>query len=256
MSEQGQNSFPVVFAGAGPGDPDLLTVKALRALEAADVVIHDRLVPAAILGLIPEATPRLDVGKAGFGPSTPQDDINALIVEQALAGRRVLRLKGGDPALFARLDEEIAACDAAGLAFEVIPGITAASAAAAAIGQSLTRRDRNGAIRLLTAHDMKGFADHDWSALARPGEVAAIYMGKRAARFVQGRLLMHGADPRTPVAVVENASLPDQRILSATLSTLPADIAAAGLTGPALMLYGLAPHQAALRLPNLQKETA
>lgn len=247
---------PVVFAGAGPGDPELLTLKALRAIQSAQVVIHDRLVGAGIRDLIPAGTLQVDVGKAGFGRATPQEAINALIVAHARTGARVLRLKGGDASLFGRLDEETAALAAAGLEFEVIPGITAASAAAAAIGQSLTRRDRNGDLRLLTAHDMKGFAEQDWAALARPDAVVAVYMGKRAARFVQGRLLMHGAAPATPICVVENASLPGQRILASSLAALPADLAAADPAGPALILLGLAPHRAARTLTTLNRETA
>jgi len=134
MHSQTRDTPPVVFAGAGPGDPELLTLKTLRALEQAEVVIHDRLVPRAILDLIPGHVRLIDMGKAGFGPSTPQEAINAALVAHAQSGARVVRLKGGDPSLFGRLDEEIAALDAAGLAFTVIPGITAASAAAAALG--------------------------------------------------------------------------------------------------------------------------
>lgn len=234
----------VDFVGAGPGDPDLLTLKARKALDAADVVIHDRLITPEILELARREAQIIDVGKEGFGPSTPQDRINALLVEHGAKGAHVVRLKSGDATIFGRLDEEIEAVAAADLAYTIIPGITSASAAVATIGQSLTRRGRNASVRFLTGHDMKGFADHDWSALARPGEVAAIYMGKRAARYVQGRLLMHGADPVTPVTVIENASRPDQRILETHLSRLEPDLGDAGLSGPALMLYGLAPRAA------------
>ena len=158
---------------------------------------------------------------------------------------------------FGRLDEEIEAVEAAGIAWSIVPGITAASAAVASAGQSLTRRGRNSELRLLTGHDVKGFADHDWAALARPGAVAAIYMAKRGARFLQGRLLMHGALPQTPVTVVENASRPDEQILGAHLGTLSDDIARAGLSGPAVLLYGLAPRSAAAALDTLsQKEFA
>jgi siroheme synthase len=163
----------------------------------------------------------------------------------------VVRLKGGDCGIFGRLDEEIDALDAAGVTWAILPGITSATAAAASIGQSLTRRGRNGSLRILTGHDVEGFAEHDWRALARDGEVAAIYMGKKAARFVQGRLLMHGALPSTPVTIVENASRPDQRVLQATLATLPA--AADAATGPAVILYGLAPRRAAAALPTLKE---
>jgi uroporphyrin-III C-methyltransferase len=246
----------VVFVGAGPGDPDLLTIKALRALQAADVVIHDRLVSSDILDLSNPAARRLNAGKQGFGPAMSQDDINVLIVAHAVDGAHVVRLKGGDATVFGRLDEEIDAVTAAGIPWHVVPGITAASASVAAIGQSLTKRGRNAAVRFLTGHDMTGFADHDWRALARPGEVAAIYMGKKSARFIQGRLIMHGADRATPVTVIENASLPDQRVLSTTLDRLPADLAAAALTGPALTFLGLAPRAAETALSHSRQELA
>jgi uroporphyrin-III C-methyltransferase len=247
---------PVAFVGAGPGDADLLTVKALRLIAAADVVIHDRLVNADILALARPGAHLIAAGKEGFGPSTPQEAINAMIVGHALTGATVVRLKGGDPVVFGRLDEEIEAVEAAGLPYEIVPGITAASAAAAAIGQSLTRRGRNAAVRFLTGHDMAGFADHDWRTLARPGEVAAIYMGKKSARFIQGRLVMHGADRATPVTVVENAARPDQRVIATTLGCLPADLKAAALTGPALTFLGLSPRAAEARMSQTQQELA
>lgn len=254
----GQTARPghVAFVGSGPGDPELLTLKARRALDEADVVIYDRLVTPAILELARREALMIDVGKEGFGPSTSQDHINALIVEHARKGAQVVRLKSGDPTVFGRLDEEIDACDAARIGWHIVPGITAASAAVASIGQSLTRRGRNASVRFLTGHDVAGFADHDWAALARPGEVAAIYMGKKAARFVQGRLLMHGADRATPVTVIENASRPDQRVLSSTLATLPTDLAEAEMNGPALTFLGLAPRAATEALPVLKKELA
>ena len=244
----------VDLVGAGPGDPDLLTLKARKALDRADVVIHDRLVSPAILELARREALLIDAGKEGFGPSAAQADINRLIVEHALAGAHVVRLKGGDPTMFGRLDEELAACEAAGVETAIIPGITAASAAVAQIGQSLTQRGRNASVRFLTGHDMAGFADHDWKALARPGEVAAIYMGKQAARFMQGRLMMHGADPATPVTVVENASRPGSRVLSTTLARLEPTLGEAAMTGPALVLFGLAPRRAmALTKPEVQE---
>ena len=235
----------VAFVGAGPGDPELLTLKARKALDEADVVIHDRLVTPEILELARREAVLVDAGKTGFGPAMAQAHINALIVEHAQAGAQVVRLKGGDPAVFARLDEEIEAVTEAGIDWHVVPGITAASAGVAAIGQSLTKRSRNASVRLLTGHDMKGFADHDWHALARPGEVAAVYMGKKSARFIQGRLIMHGADRATPVTLVENASRPDQRRVATTLDRMVRDMEDAALTGPALMLIGLAPRVSA-----------
>lgn len=228
----------VAFVGAGPGDPDLLTIRARDLLAAADVVIHDRLVPAPIVALARRGARIVETGKTGFGPSWKQSDINALLVEE---GRRamVIRLKSGDGGVFGRLDEEIEALDAAGIEHSVVPGITAASAAAATLGRSLTRRARNSELRILTGHEAEGFAEQDWRALARPGAVAAIYMGKAAAGFLRGRLLMHGAAPATPVTIVENASRPDQRILPAALSTLPERLGE--VDGPAVLLLGLAP---------------
>lgn len=243
--------IPVTIAGAGPGNPDLLTLGTLRAIEAADVVVHDRLIGPGILALIPATATRIDAGKEGFGPSTPQSAIHAAMIDAARTGARVLRLKAGDPAIFARLEEELDALDAAGIPWTILPGLTAASAAAAALGQSLTARGRNGALTILTGHDMAGFAEQDWRALARPGAVAAIYMGKAASRFVQGRLMMHGAAPDTPVTLVENASRADQRLHAATLATLPAT--AAACPGPAVILWGLAPRAAASRLPALKE---
>ena len=244
----------IAFVGGGPGDPELLTLKARRALDEADVVIYDRLISPEILELARREALMIDVGKEGFGPSTAQETINDLLVEHAQAGAQVVRLKSGDATIFGRLDEEIDAVDAHGIGWHIVPGITSASAAVATIGQSLTKRGRNASVRFLTGHDMKGFADHDWAALARPGEVAAIYMGKKSARFIQGRLLMHGADRSTPVTLVENASRADQRIVETTLDRLPTDLNAANLTGPALTFYGLAPRAAARATTELFQE--
>ncbi|MBV2360658.1 uroporphyrinogen-III C-methyltransferase [Thalassococcus sp. CAU 1522] len=249
-----RRSAPVLFVGAGPGDPGLLTLSALRALKSAQVVIHDRLVGDGVLALIPRRARRIAMGKAGFGPSTAQSEICARLVAEAQGGQRVVRLKGGDPMIFGRLDEEIDALDAAGLAWDIVPGITAAAAAGAALGQSLTKRGRNASLRILTGHDMAGFADHDWRALARPGQVAAIYMGKKAARFVQGRLLMHGADPATPVCVVENASRPDQRILASSLGLFPEALAGANLGGPAIVMLGLTARSAAAEITDIMQQ--
>ena len=246
--------FPIVtFVGAGPGAADYLTLGALRALQQADVVVHDRLVGAEILALIPPATRLIDMGKEGFGTSTPQSAINDTLVAEALQGHRVVRLKGGDPGIFGRLDEEILALQARGLRYAILPGLTAATVAAAVIGQALTCRGRNAAFRIVTGHDMDGFAEQDWRAMARPGEVTAIYMGKKSARFIQGRLMMYGASADTDVTLVENVSRPHQRIVQTSLATLPE--AAAQLAGPAVILYGLAPRQA-LAATQLNEATA
>jgi len=234
------------LVGAGPGDPDLLTLKARRALDKADVVIYDRLVTPAILELARREAIMIDAGKTGFGQAMAQDDINALIVSHGHDGHHVVRLKAGDPTVFGRLDEEIEAIEAADLSYTIVPGITAASAAVANIGQSLTKRGRNSSVRLITGHDTKGYADHDWRALAEAGQVAAIYMGKKSARFIQGRLLMHGADPLTPVTIVENVSRGDQRVIATTLGDLEPTMTTSHVTGPALTFLGLAPRDAAI----------
>ncbi|MEL6679845.1 MAG: siroheme synthase CysG [Pseudomonadota bacterium] len=240
----------VALIGAGPGDPELLTMKARRLLHEADVVVTDRLVGQGILELARREAEIVEVGKTGFGPSWKQADINALIVEKAQGGAKVARLKGGDVAVFARLDEEIDALDAAHVSWEVVPGITTASAAAATLGQSLTKRGRNSSVRLLTGHDVDGFADHDWRGLSADGATAAIYMGKRAAAFLRGRLMMHGAGGDTPVTAIENASRPDQRIIATTLLDLPDAIA--DTDGPVILMYGLAPRAAADTLIDLE----
>lgn len=246
----------VAFVGAGPGDPELLTLKARRLLDEADVVIYDRLVGDGILELARREAIMINVGKQGFGPSTSQSEINKLIVKHALEGSHVVRLKGGDCGIFGRLDEEIEALEQHGVGFSVTPGITSASAAVASIGQSLTKRGRNASVRFLTGHDMHGFAEQDWRSLSASGEVAAIYMGKSSARFIQGRLLMHGASPNTPISLIENASRPDQRIITARLSSLVQTIAEADITGPVIMIYGIAPRATDASVSLIQKELA
>lgn len=237
------NSGSVALVGTGPGDPDLLTLKARRLLHEADVVLHDRLVSPQILELARREATVIEVGKTGYGPSWKQTDINNLIIEHARKGARVARLKSGDASIFGRLDEELDALDTAGIEWSVIPGITSASAAAASIGTSLTRRGRNSQLRFMTGRDVDGFAEHDWRSLARMGETAAIYMGLRAATFMAGRLLMHGADPATPLTVVENASRIDQRVVLTNLNDLPKDLKTAGITGPAVLFLGLTPRK-------------
>ncbi len=248
----------VAFVSAGPGDPELLTLKARKELDRADVVIYDRLVGQVILELARREAIMIDVGKIGFGASTPQSDINALILEHAASGAYVVRLKGGDATIFGRLDEEIDTLSGTDIGWHIVPGITSAQAAVAALGQSFTKRGRNTSFRMMTGHDVQGFADQDWRGLARAGQVAAIYMGKKAARFIQGRLLMHGASPTTPISIIENASRSNQRILSSTLDDLPALFKRNDVDGPALIFLGLAPrHVEALDLtPYTTQEMA
>ncbi len=235
----------VSFVGAGPGDPELLTLRARNRLHEADVVIHDRLVPEAILDLARREALVINAGKKGFGPSCRQSDINELTARHAAAGNHVVRLKSGDPSIFGRLDEETEALKDAGIEFEVVPGLSAAFAAAASFGASLTRRGRNSEVSFVTGHDADGPAELDWKGLARPGAVAAVYMGRRAAKFIRGRLLMHGADGGTPVTVVENASLPRQKRIATTLIDLPTELDSLRTSGPVVLLIGLAPAETA-----------
>jgi uroporphyrin-III C-methyltransferase len=244
----------VTFVGAGPGAAQHLTLGAYNALQRADVVMHDRLVGREVIALIPAHTPRIDVGKEGFGAQVAQVDINTALIAHASTGAHVVRLKGGDTGIFGRLDEEISALEGAGISYAIQPGLTAASAAAAAIGQSLTQRGRNAALRIITGHDMAGFADQDWRGLAQRGEVAAIYMGKKSARFIQGRLMMHGAGLDTPVTLVENVSCADQRIIGCTLATFAAN--ASRMSGPTVILLGLSPRAATQHISHLQEAQA
>jgi uroporphyrin-III C-methyltransferase/precorrin-2 dehydrogenase/sirohydrochlorin ferrochelatase len=228
----------VHIVGAGPGDPDLLTVGALRVMHSAEVVIYDRLVSEEVLSLCRREAEYIYVGKTPGGESTRQEEINRIMVEKAQDGATVVRLKSGDPLVFGRAEEEFAALDAAGIDFMIHPGITAATAAAASLRHSLTVRGENTAAILATGHDEAGFAELDWTALAKADARATIYMGLRAARFIQGRLLLHGADSATPVAVVENASRANEIILSTTIGGLPDDLVANNIKGPAVVMIG------------------
>ena len=246
----------VFLVGAGPGDPDLLTRKAAKILHEADVVIHDRLVSPQVLELARREAVIVQTGKQGFGPSWKQDDINALMVEHASRGAQIVRLKSGDPVIFGRLDEEMSALDDAGIEFEIIPGITTASAAAANLNVSLTKRQRNSALQILTAQDVNGFAEQEWRTLAREGSVAAVYMGLKSARFLSGRLLMHGASKQAPVTIIENVSRPDQKIVAATIGNLAELAEQQEITGPAILMLGLEPRAARRALERSEEKLA
>lgn len=233
----------VWLVGTGPGDPELLTLKARRLLHEAEVVIHDRLVPQPILELARREATVIEVGKIPYGKSWKQEDINALLVEHGQTAQ-VVRLKSGDPGVFGRLDEEMDTLDAAGVAFDIVPGVTSATAAAASIKASLTRRGRNSSFRLLTGHDVKGFAEQEWRDLAKPDAVAAIYMGVKASAFLRGRLMMHGCAEDTPVTAIENASRANQRVIATKLIDLPEALAAAAPNGPVMLFLGLSPRAA------------
>ena len=235
----------VVLVGAGPGNPDLLTLAARQKLHSADVIVYDRLVSQGVLDFGRREAEYVYVGKEPGGKSTPQTQINAILIEKALEGLNVVRLKSGDPLIFGRADEELNALEAAGITYNIVPGITSAAAAAAEIGTSLTTRGRNKSISFLTGHDAKGFAEHDWKSLAENGARGAVYMGVGASGFIQARLLMHGADKHMAVTVVENASRDNQIVMATSLERLSDDITANGIKGPAILLLGYAPRSIA-----------
>ena len=228
----------VSLVGAGPGDTGLLTLAAQRKLHAADVIIYDRLVGQGVLDLGRREAEYIYVGKAPGGHSVTQQEINEIIVSSARKGHSVVRLKGGDPLIFGRADEEMSALREAGIEFDIIPGITAAAASAAEAKVSLTSRGENKAVGLMTGHDSKGFAEHDWTALAETNSRMAVYMGVGASRFIQGRLLLHGASSDKPIIVVENASRPGQKIIQTNVGNLPQDIENNRIKGPAVLLIG------------------
>lgn len=231
----------VWLVGAGPGDPDLLTRKAERLLQAATVVFYDALVGEGVLALIPPHVRREPVGKRSGRHSKDQPTIDRLIVEAALAGKRVVRLKGGDPAIFARSNEELEACRAAGIRAMICPGITAASAAAADLGMSLTLRGLARRLTFVTAHARAGESIQlDWAALADPGATLAVYMGKAAAPEVSRGLIAAGLPGDTPCALVEQASLPTGGQFLTRLDLLPLAAKTALGDGPALILIGQA----------------
>lgn len=244
------NDFPagmVWLVGAGPGDPELLTRKAARLIGAASIILYDALVGPDVLALAAPGARLVPVGKRAGRHSKVQSEINALIVNAALAGARVVRLKGGDAAIFGRATEELEALAAAGVTACICPGITAASAAAASLGASLTLRGTARALTFITAHARAGEPlDLDWARLADPDATLAIYMGKGAAGTVAAQLVAAGMAGATPVALVENASLPGERRLRTRLDLL--GLAARTLLGdgPAVLLVGAAMAQPAL----------
>jgi len=229
----------VWLVGAGPGDPDLLTLKATRLIWDASVIFYDALVGRGVLDLALPSTRLVPVGKRSGRHSKDQKAIDALIVEAALAGERVVRLKGGDPSIFGRSTEELEACRAAGVAVRICPGVTAASAAAASLNLSLTLRGLARRLTLITAHARAGEElELDWQVLADPQATLAIYMGKAAAPSVSARLIEAGLLPDTPVALVENASLPEERHFSTRLDLLPLAARTALGDGPVVILVG------------------
>jgi uroporphyrin-III C-methyltransferase len=229
----------VWLVGAGPGDPELLTRKAERLIAAADIVFYDALVGPGVIDLIPAHVEQVSVGKRSGRHSKDQQSINSLIVCAALAGKRVVRLKGGDPSIFGRSAEEMDALVSHGIACKICPGITAASAAAASAGVSLTLRGLARKLSFVTAHVRAGEPlGLDWAALADPQSTLAVYMGKAAAKELSRQLQAHGLHPQTPVALIENASLPDECITHTSIARLGATARLVLGGGPALVLIG------------------
>jgi len=228
----------VWLVGAGPGDPELLTLKAARVLRSADVVVHDRLVAPEILERLPRRAKRIYAGKQPGRHTFTQDEINRLLIRLARRGQRVVRLKGGDPFIFGRGGEEALALARAGIAFEVVPGITAATGVAAAVGIPLTHRAIAQACVLVTGSRRKGEADLDWKGLARPGQTIVVYMGLAGLERVSRELIAHGLSPRTPAAIIQQGTTASQRVVAGTLAGLPRLAAAAHLRAPTLIVIG------------------
>ncbi len=233
----GRPAGEVWLVGAGPGDPELLTLKALRVLQTADVVVHDGLVSDEILALAPGEARRISVAKRKSRHTYAQDEINRMLVAFALEGLTVVRLKGGDPFIFGRGGEELEACREAGVACHIVPGVTAALAAGAGAGAPLTHRGAAQAVTFVTGHAAKGETpDLDWTALARANHTVVIYMGVSMAGPIAQRLAAAGRDAATPALIVENASRADERRVLTTLDGLAQ--AAEAVRGPALLIVG------------------
>ncbi|TVR83614.1 MAG: uroporphyrinogen-III C-methyltransferase [Rhodospirillales bacterium] len=242
--DEGADGGMVFIVGAGPGDPDLLTLKALRLLQEADVVVHDRLVSREILEYARRDADMIDVGKAKGCHTSTQDTINRVLAREAAAGRRVVRLKGGDPFVFGRGGEERDFLLARGIAVEVVPGITAATGCAAAAGIPLTHRDHAHALTLVTGHGRGGEPDLDWAALAGKNQTLAVYMGVSSAGRLAERLVAHGLDPETPAAVIVDGTRPDQASHIGTVAGLERLTTGIRPGAPALLLIGHVVHHA------------
>ena len=237
-STRAQGHGKVHLVGAGPGDPDLLTVKALRLITGAEVVVYDHLVGEAVVALIPPAARRLYAGKEAGNHALAQHEINRLLVELAREGHDVVRLKGGDPFIFGRGGEEMQALLEAGVECEIVPGITAAAGAASATGIPLTHREHAQTLVFATGHLKDDTVDLDWPALARPRQTVVVYMGLGALEIICTQMISHGLAADTPAAVIHAATTPRQCGVHATLATLPGAVRAAGIRAPALIMIG------------------
>ncbi len=232
----------VTLVGAGPGDPELLTLRAVRALQSADVILIDDLVAPGILDFARREARKMLVGKTGFAPSCKQEEINALMIALAKSGKRVVRLKGGDPMIFARAGEEIAACRAAGIAVEVVPGISAAQGAASRLGLSLTHRELARRVQYITGHGANGSlsADIDWQSLADPSTTTVVYMPKKILAELAATAIARGLAPATPAIAVVAATRPEEAVIAGTIGDIAQRLADAAPEGPVLVMIGRA----------------
>lgn len=225
------------MVGAGPGDPDLLTLRAARLIERTQIIVHDGLVDPAILSLAHPDAELISVAKQRARHTLPQEDINALLVRVARSGQDVLRLKGGDPLIFGRGGEEAEAAHAAGVPVEIVPGISAANGAAAATQIALTHRDASSIVTFV-AGQCKGLSDQDWSGLAGKGRTLVIYMGVKTAPQIAEKLMEDGLAPDVPVAVIENGARPEMRLFRGLLAGLPTLVSQENIRSPALIIIG------------------